>query len=69
MTQFIKKNDENMFNVFAENANIEIYEKKIFTPASKINVRFFLSYGRSDKPNFLFLEICLFVFSFYFIEL
>ena len=27
MTQFIKKNDENMFNVFEENANIEIYEK------------------------------------------
>ena len=43
MTQFIKKMSENMYNVFAETANIEIYEKKIFTPASKIIFRFFCS--------------------------
>ena len=35
MKQFTKKNDENMPNVFEENANIEIYEKKNFYSSVK----------------------------------
>ena len=41
MTQYTKKNAENMYNVFEATANIEIYEKNFLLQRTKLMLDFF----------------------------